>query len=115
MVDAKGPFRVGALFVALSAIVHLIAPFVSRFDSLSLALLPAGLIYLAFAYGLLQGWRWLAYLVFIVMMVGGIASLGMAWSSDPIPTWVFLSFVVLDWLAVFALFGALWRSKPATA
>jgi hypothetical protein len=114
MMDAKGPFRIGALFVGLSGIVHILALFVSGFDADALILIPAGVLYIGFAYGLLRGHRWLAYLVFLVMMVGSLIALSAAWSTPGVPTWIYLSIVALDWLAVLALFGALWR-KPATA
>lgn len=115
MIDAKGPFRIGALFVGLSGIVHILAMLVSGFASDALVLAPVGLLYLAFAYGLLQGWRWLAYLVFVLMMIGSLAALSSAWSTPGVPTWIYLTIFVLDWLTVFSLFGALWRARPVTA
>ena len=115
MIDAKGPYRVGALFVALSGLVHLLALFVSGFASGALMLVPAGIVYLGFAYGLLQGWRWLAYVVFLLMMVGSLVALSSAWTTPSVPTWIYLTIVALDWLTVLALFGALWRSRPVAA
>lgn len=115
MIDAKGPFRTGALFVGLSGILHILAPLVSSFASGALILVPAGLFYLVLAYGLLQGWRWLAYLVFLILMIGSVIAIGSAWSTPMVPTWVFLTIFVLDWLAILALFAALWRSRPAVA
>ena len=55
MVDAKGPFRTGALFIALSGLVHILALLVSGFASEALVLVPVGIVYLGLAYGLLQG------------------------------------------------------------
>ena len=115
MVDAKGPFRAGALFIALSGLVHILALLVSGFASEALVLVPVGIVYLGLAYGLLQGWRWLAYVVFILMMVGSLAPLASAWSTPNVPTWIYLTIFVLDWLTVLALFGALWRSRPVPA
>jgi hypothetical protein len=115
MIDAKGPYRIGALFVALSGIVHILGVLVSGFASGSQVLLPGGILYLGFAYGLLQGWRSLAYLVFVVMMAGSVVALTSAWSTPGVPTWIFLSIFVLDWLTVFALFGALWKARPVAA
>lgn len=115
MVDAKGPFRIGALFVALSGIVHILALLVSGFASESFVLVPVGVFYIALAYGLLQGWRWLAYLVFVLMMIGSVLAISSAWTTPNVPTWVHLSIFVLDWLAVLALFVALWRSRPVAA
>ena len=115
MIDAKGPFRTGALFVGLSGILHILAPLVSSFASGALILVPAGLFYLVLAYGLLQGWRWLAYVVFLLMMVGSLVALSSAWTTPSVPTWIYLTIVALDWLTVLALFGALWRSRPVAA
>ena len=112
MIDAKGPYRVGALFVALSGLVHLLALFVSGFASGALVLVPAGIVYLGFAYGLLQGWRWLAYVTFLIMLIGISATMTGIWAISPVPPWIYIAIALAHACAVVALFVALWRPRP---
>ena len=116
MIDARGPYRLGALFVGISAIFHLVAPVFAGFGEEGTALFVVGLIYLAVAYGLMQGFRWLAYLAFIMLMVGSIFAITNIWSLSPVPGWISSAIVITDWLAVLSLFAALWKSRvPAAA
>ena len=70
MIRSKGALRWGANFVALSAGLHILALIVGGFSAEALRLLSFGIVYAGFVYGLLQGWRWLAYIVFIVLLTG---------------------------------------------
>lgn len=112
MIDVQGPYRVGATFVGVSALLHLIARVFGGAAPVSLALFAIGLVYVAMAYGLFQGWRWLAYLTFLVMMGGSIAALTQIWALGPVPGWIYAGIVGANWLAVLALFVPLWRSRP---
>ena len=116
MTFLHGPFRGAIPFVLLSAILHLIAPILSLFAGLGPMLAVIGLVYLAFAYGLSHGMRWLAYIVFVVMFVGLSAAISNIWANGPVPGWLFVGFVFTNSLAILALFLALWKSpetKPA--
>ncbi|MEL7114499.1 MAG: hypothetical protein AAGP08_02735 [Pseudomonadota bacterium] len=113
MFDVQGPYRVGAVFVAASAVLHLIAPIFGGFAPEALTLFVVGLVYLAIAYGLMLGWRWLAYVTFLLMMAGSVIAIASIWSPGPVPSWVYIGIVVADWLAALSLFFALWRNAPA--
>ncbi len=110
MTDVKGPFRAGALFVAVSAVLHLIAPLVAGLQGMAPMLAVVGLVYLAVTWGLLQGWRWLAWVAFFVLMAGSIVALSNVWAGGPVPGWLWAGIVAADWAAVAGLFVALWRS-----
>lgn len=115
MTAAKGPYRIGALFIGLSAFFHLIAPLFAGFSADALNLFVAGLVYISVAYGLMHGLRWLAYLAFIVLMGGSIVAITGIWSLGPVPGWIYPAIVITDWMAVLALFAALWRSREPAA
>lgn len=114
MIDVKGPFRVGAFLVGISGLLHILAVIIGAFSAEAILLVPVGLLYLAFCYGLLRGWRWLAHVVFIVMLIGIVAALSSAFGPSSIPGWWWLSIVLVDFCAAVALFGALWRAPQST-
>ena len=115
MTDLRNPYRIGAFFIGLSGIMHLAAPVLSGFAGLGPMLGVIGLAYLAAAWGLFQGWRWLAYVMLFVMMGGSIAALTGIWAYGAVPGWVFAMIFALNWLAVLGLFAALWRAAPQAA
>jgi|GEM_PF-1539759 len=113
--DVRGPYRIGGLLLLLSAALHIFAFVVGGFSNDALRLIPVGLVYALVAYGLFCGWRWLAYIAFVMMMIGGIAALSTIWSPSTIPVWWTILIIAADWLGAAALFGALWRSAPRKA
>lgn len=110
----NGPYRLGALFIAISAALHVFAFIVGGFSADALRLTPVGLVYALLAFGLTRGWRWLAYVAFIAMMIGGTVALGSLWAPSPVPQWWTLAIIAADWLAAAALFAALWRPARKT-
>ncbi|MGR3343828.1 MAG: hypothetical protein ACU0DI_11480 [Paracoccaceae bacterium] len=107
-----GPYRNGALFILISALLNIFAFVVGGFTSNALMLLPVGFFYTAIGYGLLRGWRWLAYVTFFLVMIGGILALAAIWSASTVPGWWYALIVGSDWLSAAALFPALWRAAP---
>ncbi|MBT0958063.1 hypothetical protein IV417_11755 [Alphaproteobacteria bacterium KMM 3653] len=108
MTDIKGPYRAGAFFVALSGVLHLLSPILGGFGPQMLGLAAIGVLYLLFGFGLMQGWRWLAYLLFLWMLVGVSVSIALIWNGA-LPAWLPTGFAMADGAAALALFLALWR------
>jgi hypothetical protein len=114
MTHSKGAMWWAAIFVALSAALHTIALPLSGFSAEALRLLPFGLVYAGFAYGLMQAWRWLAYIVFIVLLIGISLAIGSVWSFGDVPSWIYITIAIANLASVMALFVALWRApQPA--
>lgn len=110
MTQSKGALRWGAIFAVISAGLCAIAPFLSGFSVEALLLLPAAIVFAGFAYGLLRGWRWLAYIAFMALFVGAIFAISNIWAPGAVPGWLYASFAVSSLLSVIALFAALWRT-----
>ena len=106
----EGPFRTAILFLAISAILHVLAPFASGFDQDGVMLAMTLPIFLGMIWGLARGWRWFAYLCFFITAIGGIIALSFIWSTNPVPSWIYIGILAADWLAAASLFVALWRS-----
>lgn len=106
-----GPFGVGAFFVLLSAILHVVAVAVSAFAPGTLILLPVAVVYFLIVAGLTRSMRWLAYIAFLVMGIGSIAAFGMLWSATGTLYWTYLLILIADLGAMAALFSVLWRAR----
>ncbi|MGX9355760.1 hypothetical protein ACS3SW_11575 [Roseobacteraceae bacterium S113] len=106
---ATGPFRTGSLALVISAVLHFLAPFTGGFNGQTLALVCVGAVYVALAYGLARGWRWLAYISFLVLFAGMIGAIASIWGG-PAPGWLFAAMVVVNFGGIVALFVALWSA-----
>ena len=110
MTRSTGALRWGANFVALSAGLHLFSLIVGGLSAETFSLALTGRVYAGFAYGLLMGWRWLAYVVFIVLLVGISLAASNIWAFGTVPGWLFAAIAVANLLAAATLFGALWKT-----
>ncbi|MCH2191128.1 MAG: hypothetical protein MK188_09415 [Gammaproteobacteria bacterium] len=95
--------------IAVSGVLHWLAIFTGPAGLSTIALLAIGAVYLAFGYGLNQQKRSLAYLCFIIMLMGSVVALAASFES-----WAFGLIAVADTSAAIFLFLALWqnRSQP---
>ena len=114
MTQTSTAMRWGAYFTALSAGLHLLALPVSRFSADALILLPFALVYAGFAYGLFRGWRWLAYVVFIVLLVGISLAIARIWANGDVPRWIYMGIAGANILSVTTLFVALWKQPDVS-
>lgn len=103
-----------ATFAALSAALHLIALLLSGFAAnLGPAILGA-LIWAALAYGLSRGSRMVAYVAFLMALIGISAALSVVMTTPAGPVqWVWISIMAADALVAVTLFALLWRARPA--
>ena len=108
----ESPLRVAISCFAISALLHVLAPFVSGFDGAGWRLAAMLPVFLVMIYGLARGWRWFAYLCFFIGAVGGIVAMALIWSLNPVPAWIYIGITGANWLASASLFVALWRARP---
>ena len=104
-----------ALFVFASAALHVFAPVVGGLTSEALSLVPAGIVLVPVALGLLRGMRWLAWIGFFVMLGSGIVALGLAVAVTWVPGWWYAAIMAADWLAAAMLLVHLWWPKLGEA
>lgn len=115
MTRVTGAMRWGANFVAVSAGLHILAIAFGGASGEALQLAVVGVVYAGFTYGLLQGWRWLAYVVFIVLLIGTSFAVSQIWAFGDVPGWLYAGIAVANLLAIAALFGALWKAPQVAA
>lgn len=115
MIDVNGPYRIGAIFFLVSAVLHILAFLAGGFTAEALRLIPIGIVYVGIAYLLFSGSRLMAYIAFVVALVGGIIALFFSFNVIGIPGWWWNLITIADWIAAGGLFMALWRSSTAAA
>lgn len=111
MIDARSPYRIGAVFLGISAILHLIAPLFAGLSGQAPILFVFGVVYVIAVWGLMRAMRWLAYVVMLVLMVGSVIAMTGIWAMAPVPGWIYAGIVFANWSAVLSLAAVLWRPK----
>lgn len=97
---------------ALSAVLHVIALPLGGFEaSLGLAIIGAA-IWAALALGLWQGFRFMAYLAFVMALIGISGALSVVVTSLGLEQGVWSAILVTDVLIALTLFILLWRPRP---
>jgi len=107
----SGPHKVGARMFTVSGILHILAPILDSFSSDSLMLAVVGIVYVAIAFVLDRGWRWFAYIAFLISLFGIVAATYGIYAENGGPGWLFLLILIANILAMASLFIALWRPK----
>lgn len=107
------PYRTGGVFLLISAALHIIAPVLSGFASASLMLAGVGIVYVILTAGLMRGMRWVAYIVFLVMLIGLNGAISGYFAPGATPAWLYLGIIIANIACIVFLFGALWRAAPA--
>jgi len=107
--------KIAAVLIAISALLHLAAPFISNFSPESLQLLVFFVIYSFLAWKVWQGRRWAVWISFFVMLFFGIAGMSGFIAPQTVPAWCSLGIWIADWAAAVCLFISLWGDKPVAA
>lgn len=95
---------------SISALLRIFSPVVGGFTSGTATLIGIGVVYGLIAWGLMQGWKWLACLTFVIMLVGSVAALsGALTNGAAVPGWWFLMILVVDVSVLITLFMYIWR------
>ncbi len=108
-------YRTAAMFTGFSGIVHLVAPLVSGLTTDATLLLVAGIVYLLAAFGLSRRLRWLALLVFPVLLFATLFDFAWSFNGTTVPAWIYAAIAASNTLALIVLFILLWRPKTISA
>ena len=88
-------FSTAAVLTVINAALHLLAVVPGGFKPTVLQFIPAGLLYLALAFGLWQQWRWVLVVQLIVASLGAGAVM-LLWPTSMLPnTWI-LAIIILN-------------------
>ena len=102
---------VAGYLLILSGVLHLIAFALGGFSYGVQGLLPVGTLFIVLGY-LLQRteWRWLGHIAYLGVGIGVSFVIREFFISTATPSWWYMIILVIDALAVFALFWFLWRN-----
>ncbi len=110
MNESKSSLHYSAVFMVLCSVFQVTLPLLLGFNMTAYQMVFLGLLGLVTAFGLFKGWRWLAYMAFLPVLV--VVTLAMARSFDVIGLasgW-YMGIAVFDLLTGITLFMALWRA-----
>lgn len=113
--ERTGLIRIAAMALGASGVLHLLVPLLSGFSSATMVLFAIGIAYLAAARGLIGGSRALAYLVFVVMLIGALAAYIGTGPGAVMPDLLAYAIVAANVVCAVCLFGGLWRGRPEAA
>lgn len=109
MRETRSHLLIAGCLLMLTGVLHVIAFFIGGFGYGGKGLAPVGLLFIAMGFGLLRGWRWLAYLTYLVVGIGVSFAVRDLFAATSVPDWWFLLIIAVDVAVVVVLFGFLWR------
>ncbi|MGR3502385.1 hypothetical protein [Pseudaestuariivita sp.] len=109
MTDMRSPFAPAALFIVLSGALHLVALPFGAWATFGWVFIAIAIFYAALSLGLVQNWRWLAWIAFACMLIGGNGAFLETFRQEP--SWPYWAILVCDALAALFLFRALWSRR----
>lgn len=105
-------YQTAALLSAISALLHLsVIPFAAS-ESLVPLLVSATIIGFL-AIGLFRGWRWIAYLAFIALLIGMLVAFALSYGSGAFPPLLHTINALASLAAVIILLVLLWQPRTA--
>ena len=114
MAYATNPYATAAMPAFISAAIHvLVLPFAPGAETMNM--IVGTVIWVALGYGLMNGSRLVAYLAFLMGLIGGVYALSAMLAYGGIASILFGLMWIADWAVAFFLFMPLWRSAPAKA
>lgn len=103
-----GTLKLAGQLMIINAGLHAIAPLLSGFSRESLGLISIAVLYGIFAWALLRETRWLAYLVFLLTVLGTIVAYAKLGAST-IPDIFLWALLLIDLAVAVTLFVQIWR------
>lgn len=98
-----------AVFLLVSGVLHLGVTLLGGFSTFGLLLALVAPFYGLIALGLLRNWRWLAWLAFVLLLIGSVGAF--TETAGPItgPAWIYWVILLANLGALVTLFTILWR------
>jgi len=107
-------YDIAGAFVMLSGLLHLPLVVLEGWNAQTKFFLIMGLIWIGMGLWLRGRHRWLAYIAYILVLIGAVINFA-AMGNTSIGSWWWLLILIMDFLAIFHLFKILWANNPAKA
>jgi hypothetical protein len=112
MLKSESPFRVAAMALLVSAVLHIVVIVVSGGGFL-VPMITGAIMWFVIGAGLQRGLRWLAHIAFLIAMIGGVYAMGTGMGQTGLTQLALFGIMAADWFAAVMLFCALWRGPVA--
>lgn len=104
---AVSNYNLAGFFLIISGLLHLPIPFFAGFWQKSIVLAVAGIVWIVLGLQLRKQNKYLPCLVYVLMLIGMIASMT-SLNSDVGPNWLWWMIFFADFLTAFFLFRLIW-------
>lgn len=111
--DFSSNYHRAAALLFVSAVLHLVVLVLSG-GSYLMEMLIGLVVWTLIGFGLMRHWRWLAYIAFLLGMMGAIFAFGVGMSEFGLVRLSLFGIAIADVLAVLVLFALLWRNRPTS-
>lgn len=108
----ESPFRMAAMLLLVSAALHIVVIAVSGGGFL-VPMIAGAMMWFVIGAGLQRGMRWLAYIAFLLAMIGGVYAMGTGMGQTGLTQMALFGIMAADWIAAVLLFVALWKAPQA--
>ncbi len=105
--------KIAGYALLLDAALQVAAVAAAGFPGGTLPLLIAAAIYVLLSAGLARGMMWVAWLAFIVVIVGSAATISGLFAPSPMPDWALWGGLAANVAALVLLFGAIWSGPKS--
>ncbi len=106
----NNPYNMAAKWMTLCSALQITLPLVIGFNTIAYQMVVLGVLGLITGAGLLKGWRWLAYLAYIPVMVVAILAMARSFDVAGLASVWYWGIALLDLLTMLALWVALWKN-----
>lgn len=107
---AASNYNLAGLFLIISGILHLPIPFFAGFWQKPIVLAVAGIVWIFLGLGLRKHKTFLPCIVYVLMLVGMIASMANL-NGDVGPNWLWWMIFFADMLTAIFLFRLIWSKE----
>jgi len=107
---AASNYNRAGMFLIISGILHLPIPLFAGFWQKPIILAIVGMIWIALGLGLRRKNKHLPCIVYVLMLVGMVASMA-SLNADVGPNWLWWMIFLADFLVAFFLFRLIWSKE----
>ena len=112
MNQSNGVFNLAAAAALINGLLHIAGAAIAGIESTLMPIILFGVLWLLCAVGLKANKRIIAYLAFVLAIIGGLIAYSQLGPNSALTQWLVLSMALLDLLIAVLLFVVIWR-RPA--
>ena len=112
MSQSKGLFNLAAVAALTNGLMHIAGAAIAGFETTVMPIILFGILWLLCAVGLKTQKRMIAYVAFLLAIIGGLFVYTQLGPNSALTPWLVIAMALLDLLIALLLFVVIWR-QPA--